>query len=48
MKRLSKHLASKRDSKRVAQVRTFVPTVNASFFKRRGRRHEPDVPSTHR
>lgn len=48
MKRLNKHLDSKRDSKRVAQVRNFVPTVNASFFKRRGRRHEPDVISTHR
>ncbi len=48
MKRLSKHLASKRDSKRVARIRNFVPTVNASFFKRRGRRHEPDVTCTHR
>lgn len=48
MKRLSKHLASKRDSKRIALVHNFVPTVNASFFKRRGRRHEPDVISTHR
>jgi hypothetical protein len=43
MKPIKNHAEFKR-----AAALNYIPVVNANFFKRRGRRHEPDVHVSHR
>jgi hypothetical protein len=46
--KMTKPMKNHAEFKRATAALNYVPVVNANFFKRRGRRHEPDVHVSYR